>query len=218
MDGQTTQIKKWANFPKSFLGLWCYWMAADKVFNNVNPAGSKMLGSPNLIKSVNNLVVDIRTYSPYIPSVTWSQLLETSNPLALFYVPKSLYPRPLPWPYHLTDSKTHPDGLHGVLPAASFSFLGMTTHNQAFWMFTEEENACGLAIFCQVTFVKSLHTWVKRARLPGGMGKAGRDLVNHQVDPAFYVLEAEGCKCGMRYERLHPLTARALFLYHHIEM
>lgn len=85
MDEQTTQIKKWANFPKSFLGLWCYWMAADKVFNNINPAGSKMLGSPNLIKSVNNLVVDIRTYSPYIPSVTWSQLLETSNPLALFY-------------------------------------------------------------------------------------------------------------------------------------
>lgn len=104
--GQTSRIKKWANFAKSFLGWWHYWMAADKVFNNVNSAGSKMPWVPNLIKSVNNLVVVIRTYSPYIPSVTWSQLLETNNPLALFYVPKSSYPTPLPWLHHLRTSQT----------------------------------------------------------------------------------------------------------------
>lgn len=36
-------------------------MAADKVSNNVNSAGSAMPGAPNIIKRVNNLVVFIRT-------------------------------------------------------------------------------------------------------------------------------------------------------------
>ena len=58
-------------------------MAADKVSNNVNSAGSVMPDVPNIIKSVNNLVVFIRIYSPYIPPVTWSQPLETNISLIL---------------------------------------------------------------------------------------------------------------------------------------
>lgn len=69
-------------------------MAADKVFNNVNSAGSVMQVPPNKIKRVNSFF--LRTYSPYIAPGTWSRLLETNNSLVLFYVLRSLYPRPLP--------------------------------------------------------------------------------------------------------------------------
>lgn len=132
MNGQTTRIKKWANFPKSFLSWWRYWMATDKVFNNVSSAGSKMVWAPSLIKIVNNLVVIIRTYSPYIPSVTWSQLLETNNPLALFYILKSLYPMPLPQLYHLQTSQTPKPTHIDFLQQHPFPFLGWQQTSQPF--------------------------------------------------------------------------------------
>lgn len=127
MDGQTTWIKKRANFPKSFLGWLSHWMAADKVFNNANSAGSIMLCAPNIIKSVNNFVAFIRTYSPCIPSVTWSQLLETNNSLVLLYVLRSLYPRQFPLTYHSqtqeTPKSTQMDCM-GLLQQHPFPFLG----------------------------------------------------------------------------------------------
>ena len=81
-----------------------HWMAADKVFNNAKSAGSITLCAPNIIKSVYKFVAFIRTYSPCIPSVTWSQLLDKS--LVLLYALKSLYPRKLPWLYHAQIRKT----------------------------------------------------------------------------------------------------------------
>lgn len=185
MDGQTTWIKKWANFPKSFLGSQSHWMAADKVFNNVNSAGSAMQGAPNIIKRVNNLVVFLRTYSPYIPPGTWSQLLETNNSLVL--CTKVIVPQATSLTVsfsNLADYKSYPGGLPGISPAASFFSLGMTANNQASWIFMEKGNAYSLVIFWSVIFVKSIHTWVKLTRLPDRMGRTGRALRNHQAAPS----------------------------------
>lgn len=118
-----------------------------------------MQGAPNIIKRVNNLVVFLRTYSPYIPPGTWSQLLETNNSLVL--CTKVIVPQATSLTVSfsdLTDSKSYPDGLHGISPAASFFSLGMTANNQTSWIFMEKGNAYSLVIFWSVIFVKSIHT------------------------------------------------------------
>lgn len=153
MNGQTTWVKTWANFPKSFLGWLSHWMAADKVFNNANSAGSIMLCAPNIIKSVNNFVAFIRTYSPHIPSVTWSWLLETNNSLVLLYVLRSLYPRQLPWLYHPRTQKTpKPTQMDcvGSFQQHPFLFLGWQQIIKLLGCLWRREMHVVRVIFCQL--------------------------------------------------------------------
>lgn len=60
--GQTPGTNTCRNSTKHFISGAIHWMAADKVFNNMDTASCIMLCNLNIIKSVNNFVAFIWTH------------------------------------------------------------------------------------------------------------------------------------------------------------